>query len=505
MQSRITKRISNLFSQRAHKFTDPNEETRFLQYTVLVLVGVVFMSIFGFYSYSVGRKILCVVLAISTVGLISGWSFLYRGLGLPYVYRFNALFFLGLLLYILFLGGNENSLALWILIFPLIAFFVMGRQEGLIATVFAWIALVCIFFGPLEIEALAGYSTPFAIRLLIIFSITIFITYTYENFRYDARIKLEETNLVLKKEIEEREKAEKSLAESEVRYRAIYLQAAEGILLVDTKGDIVECNPQILEMLGYLEEDLLGRNVFTLFHKDDLMLVPSQLDRLLQGEAILIERRLKSISGIYILCEQSGKRISDDLIILLYRDITERKLAEHALERANQALEKLAHMDGLTQVANRRKFDMTLEEEWRRLCRNNKKIGVILADIDYFKQYNDIYGHQAGDECLVQIATALSSMVHRPGDLVARYGGEEFVVLLPDTNREGCLAIAEKMRQSIENLQISHKGSECSDFITMSFGLAVETVEGGRSAVSLVGKADKALYLSKERGRNQIS
>lgn len=504
MKSRITERFSNLFSQRTCKFSDPNEETRFLQYTVLVIVGTVFMTFFGFYSYFVGRKLLSLVLIVSGSGLVAGWSLLYRGVGVALVYRLNGFAFYCLLVYILCLGGSENSLALWMLIFPLTAFVVLGRREGFVGTTIAWCTLVFIFFGPIPFSFLQGYSGPFAIRLLIVFSIISFITFTYENFRYDSRIKLEKSNFALKNEIVERQRAERSLAESEMRYRAIYSQSAEGILLINSAGDIVECNPQILEMLSFEEVDLIGRNVFTLFHNQDLTAIPSQLNKLLEGEVILLERRLQTASGIYLLCEQSGKRIGEDLIILLYRDITERKLAELALERANQALEKLAHLDGLTQVANRRKFDQTLEKEWHRMRRENKQIGVVLADLDFFKQFNDIYGHQVGDECLINVAEALEAIVHRPGDLVARYGGEEFVVLLPDTNKDGCLSIAEKMRSAIEELRIVHKGSGCSDYVTMSFGVAVTKAEAGVSPAGLVGEADKALYLAKEKGRNQI-
>ncbi len=257
-------------------------------------------------------------------------------------------------------------------------------------------------------------------------------------------------------------------------------------------------------MLSYREPDLVGRNVFSLFHPEDLKKIPPQLEKLRAGEVIFIERRMCTASGVYLLCEQSAKKINEDLIILLYRDITERKVAEVALERANEALDRLAHIDGLTQIANRRKFDQVLKSEWQRMKREGKLLGMILSDIDYFKQFNDIYGHQAGDDCLRSVAGTLSALVHRPADLVARYGGEEFMILLPDTDYEGCKQIAEKMRLTIEALRIRHEGSKVHTAVTMSFGVAATAASGAGTLDDLVGAADKALYCAKETGRNRV-
>jgi len=284
----------------------------------------------------------------------------------------------------------------------------------------------------------------------------------------------------------------------------IYLHAAEGIVLIDFKGRIVECNPQIIAMLGYREDDMVGQNIFSFIHPDDFVKLPPQLDKLRAGKVIFVERRLKTASENYLDCEQSGKKVNDDLIILLYRDITERKLAERALEKANTQLDRLAYFDGLTRIANRRKFDQVLETEWLRMKRGDKKIGLIIADVDYFKQFNDIYGHPAGDECLKRLATELSLIVRRPVDLIARYGGEEFVVLLPDTDDEGCRHIAEKMRERIESLQISHQGSPVNSVVTMSFGVAVTSPEDHMTSVEFMDAADQALYKAKEKGRNRV-
>ncbi|BHH82811.1 hypothetical protein LA52FAK_11000 [Desulforhopalus sp. 52FAK] len=342
------------------------------------------------------------------------------------------------------------------------------------------------------------------VRFLLVMLIICLVTFFYERFRAQYRIDLENKNQKLRSEIKIREDAERSLTDRELRYEALYLGAIEGIVLADNYGDIVECNPQILTMLGYQEHDLIGRNVSSLVHADDFQVVPSQLSKLHSGETIKVERRLKTVSGIYLMCEERGKKLKDNLIILLYSDITERKIAEMALERANQALDRLAHIDGLTHVANRRRFNKVLENEWLRMYREKKPLSLILADVDYFKQYNDLYGHQAGDDCLVRIAAQLTSVIHRPGDLVARYGGEEFVIVLPDTDESGCLKIAEAMNKKVEEMNIEHGDSSVGASVTISLGVSTIIPQTPENWADLIGIADRALYQAKDKGRNRV-
>lgn len=174
-----------------------------------------------------------------------------------------------------------------------------------------------------------------------------------------------------------------------------------------------------------------------------------------------------------------------------------------ALEAANKELSRLAMLDGLTKIANRRLFDDYLQLEWKRHSREQQILSLILIDIDYFKNYNDFYGHLGGDECLIRVAKSLSEVINRPNDLVARYGGEEFVAILPNTNRDGCLQLAEKMRNAVSSLAIPHEGSEISKQVTLSLGTASVIPTRESKLEDLIGKADKALYLAKHKGRNQ--
>lgn len=173
------------------------------------------------------------------------------------------------------------------------------------------------------------------------------------------------------------------------------------------------------------------------------------------------------------------------------------------LEKKNKELQRLSSLDGLTGIANRRRFDEYLEQEWLRAARGNKTLSLILTDIDHFKTYNDNYGHQGGDEVLRRVAQAIESGANRPGDLVARYGGEEFAIILPDTEPAGAASVAETIRQSVERLDIPHGFSTAADHVTLSLGIASIIPRDGGLPATLIEAADEALYEAKHSGRNR--
>ena len=174
------------------------------------------------------------------------------------------------------------------------------------------------------------------------------------------------------------------------------------------------------------------------------------------------------------------------------------------LQQANRELQSLVNVDGLTRVANRRCFDAYLEQEWNRLGREEDSLSLILCDVDFFKSYNDVYGHLAGDDCLCQIATILKQEARFPVDLVARYGGEEFAVILPNTPAEGAINVADKIRQELNRSRIPHSGSPISQYVTASLGVTTMIPKIGQFAHQIVAIADKALYQAKLEGRDRV-
>ncbi len=180
------------------------------------------------------------------------------------------------------------------------------------------------------------------------------------------------------------------------------------------------------------------------------------------------------------------------------------KKSQLRLAEANKILKKLSSLDGLTGVPNRRRFDEVLEQEWLRAIRHSTSISLIMIDIDFFKLFNDTYGHQGGDDCLKQVAKTIDESTKRVTDMVARYGGEEFVAVLPETGTNGALAVAETMRANVEAQRIPHENSKVTDHVTISLGAATAVPERGSRAEDLIAAADQALYEAKNHGRNQV-
>ena len=183
------------------------------------------------------------------------------------------------------------------------------------------------------------------------------------------------------------------------------------------------------------------------------------------------------------------------------RELTETR---RQLEHRNRDLERISALDTLTQIANRRRFDAALRQEWRRCARDESPLSLVFCDIDYFKRFNDTYGHQAGDECLVRVAQAMEESLNRPADLVARYGGEEFIALLVDTAIDGARMLAERMRARVEDLGVEHRASDVAPHLTVSLGVASVIPRPAIRPEDLVDLADRALYGAKEGGRNRV-
>ncbi len=191
--------------------------------------------------------------------------------------------------------------------------------------------------------------------------------------------------------------------------------------------------------------------------------------------------------------------------VIQFKDISERKAYEKALEKTNKELEGLARIDGLTQIANRRIFDESLQKEWQRMQRSHLPIALLMIDIDFFKLFNDNYGHAQGDECLKLVANAISSCVNRSHDLAARYGGEEFGCILPETDLKGAAIVADSVLNAIRNCKIPHGYSTVANIVTVSIGCFCMIPTSKDKYSELIIKADQLLYKSKKSGRNRVT
>jgi len=187
----------------------------------------------------------------------------------------------------------------------------------------------------------------------------------------------------------------------------------------------------------------------------------------------------------------------------LERELLKRQLVEKKLLNLNHQLGKLAAIDALTQVANRRIFDEFLTREWQRAQREKHHLALILCDIDYFKLYNDNLGHQSGDFCLRRVAQAITKTVKRPADLVARYGGEEFAIILPQTAAQNALRVAETIRLQVKHLALPHPESAVGDYVSLSLGVTCVVPQPKYTKKQLLITADKALYQAKKQGRDR--
>jgi diguanylate cyclase (GGDEF)-like protein/PAS domain S-box-containing protein len=317
-----------------------------------------------------------------------------------------------------------------------------------------------------------------------------------------------------------------ALAAQQQRYQDLFNFAPDGYLVTDPQGIIYEANQAMARLLQIEQPNLMGQALQT-------FVVPTEQDQFLHRWQQLLNRQQDSHTFEVTLAPTQTQSFAAELTVgpirndhqdvvgcrWLVRDISQRKKVEAevqllnqqlqhrvrqqtaSLQRANRELMKLAFVDGLTKVANRRRFDDHLQLEWRRLQRQNQPLTLVLCDVDHFKRYNDLYGHPAGDKCLQHVAQALQLLVGRPGDLVARYGGEEFAIILPATGIEGAIQIIEKIRTNIRRLQILNG----DQILTLSFGLASITPSHHCLREQLIAAADQALYFAKQAGRDRYA
>jgi diguanylate cyclase (GGDEF)-like protein/PAS domain S-box-containing protein len=300
------------------------------------------------------------------------------------------------------------------------------------------------------------------------------------------------------------------LEASEMRFRSLAEASRDVIVLAELTGSRMYTSPAVTELLGWNQEDMVGQPYSHLAHPEDVLKLSKLLDQLRQGQKVNpLAYRCRKKDGSYLWLESTARLLRNEKtnepygFVYVLRDISDRKAAEEQMQEAFQTVERLAMLDGLTGLPNRRVLDQTLNREWISSKRDRTTLSLLLIDVDHFKAFNDLYGHLKGDECLRRVAESVQTVLRRPLDLLARYGGEEFVAVLPNTSAEGVEVIAGLIRAAIEDCQITHANSPHA-VVTVSIGCATCVPTDASSITALLDTADAALYAAKSAGRNRI-
>jgi len=295
----------------------------------------------------------------------------------------------------------------------------------------------------------------------------------------------------------------------------LFEEIPEAIVLSDNYGRIIQVNHEFCLLFGYGGDEVRGRLIDDLVAPDECREEAATItEAVAHGQKFSLEavRRRKdgsrvnvSLLGVPIL-----NRERQVAVFGIYRDISARVKAERSLEESRRQLEEVnarlelaSSLDSLTLLPNRRSYDHFYDLEWRRAAREGKWISLAMIDVDFFKEYNDFYGHVDGDKCLRLIGRCLQ-VINRPGDMVARFGGEEFVAVMAATPLEGARHMAERMRERVKALRIPHERSSVTPHVTISLGVASQLPRPEAHPRDLLIQADQALYLAKSRGRDRV-
>jgi diguanylate cyclase (GGDEF)-like protein/PAS domain S-box-containing protein len=312
------------------------------------------------------------------------------------------------------------------------------------------------------------------------------------------------------RDISKRKETERQLQQIAALHKLVTENSRDIIILADFNGRRSYVSAVTESLGGWTREELLEQSSFGLVHPEDVPRTVAAVQELQSGaEGTMVECRAKKKNGEYVWVEANLHVVRDPVtgapsgVLNILRDISERKQAEQKLHEAYSAVEALAVTDALTGLANRRRFDQHIAKEWRRGIRDGKPLSMLLIDADFFKSYNDAYGHLRGDSCLRQIAESCQDVVARPGDLVARFGGEEFAIILPNTDHAGAVQVANEVCLALRGRRLQHNGN-LPGIVTVSIGCATMVPQFEKHVHDLIEMADQALYRAKANGRNQV-
>ena len=329
-----------------------------------------------------------------------------------------------------------------------------------------------------------------------------------ENISYEDLVK---ENEELKKLILEKQNIVDNLRENELKFQLAFENANIGMCLVNTKGELFKVNSKMCEIFGYSKSELEKMTTNDIAHPDYLVVSPTFIKRATSGDIdhSIFEKKYIHKNGSLIIAQVSSSVVRNAIGAPMYfishvMDITEPKKMEERLRDSARELSRIASLDGLTSIPNRRSFDHSLELHWKLFQKEKIPFSLLLIDIDFFKNYNDLYGHLRGDDCLILVAQLISKNLEKPSDFVGRYGGEEFGVIIKNANSAEGFTFAEHLRKKIEGLGITHEDSIVNRYLTLSIGVSDCFMGNDDNPQEILSKADKALYKAKKLGRNQV-
>ena len=395
----------------------------------------------------------------------------------------------------------QARVPLLFLIYPLLVLVLLRMAMG-------WAALAVLFVAAVGSWLTVRGAGPFAVLQS---ANTVDASVMLQIFLASAMFMLYTVSVIL----EAQQRSERRLQQIASLHAMVTENSRDVIILADFDGRPHYISPAVLNLIGWSPEEAIHRGFHQGSHPDDLPRIDALVEKLRQdtnstaAKSAMIEYRIQERSGGYVWVESSLRVLRDPVtgvrsgILIIVRDISERKVAEELLMQAHAAVERLAVVDALTGLANRRRFDESLAAEWHRAMRDRAPISLLLIDADHFKLYNDSYGHVRGDNCLRQIAEATQQVVARPGDLAARYGGEEFAVLLPGTANEGAMKVACEVCDALRKSNLPHRAN-APGIVTISIGCATIVPELGQQEQILIEAADLALYNAKRGGRDRV-
>lgn len=401
-----------------------------------------------------------------------------------------------LLVLITVAGFSQTRIPLLFLDYPLLVLLLLrqGMASAALGALFvsvAGAAFAALGHGPLLI---ASSLTPAAPLVLL------------QIYLLAAMFMLYSISVVL----DRKRATERRLREIVELHSLVTENSRDVILIADYYGNPSYISPAMQRITGWNVEDMTRLGGRGVCHPDDLKNIESTVKSLQAGaDGAIIEYRVCKPSGEFVWVEANVRPFADQRTgislgtLNIIRDISARKQAEAELQEAYRALEALALTDPLTHLANRRRLDQCLSSEWRRGMRDRKPLSMLLVDVDFFKSFNDTYGHLHGDRCLKEIAQATRDAVAREGDLVARFGGEEFAIVLPDTSNDGAVEVATRLCEAVRCRKLIHSANPLG-YLTVSVGCATLIPTPGKHASGLIQMADDAMYTAKRNGRNRI-